>query len=195
MPIKNVYLMRHGATELNGCYVGSTDIALSASGEAQVQRTASTLKLAKISQVFCSPMIRCRQTLQLLELESQVSYDPLLREIDFGKWERKTFNEIVKADKTLVDSWAEGSEDFTFPEGESLLNFRARVSSFTKKLYESKEQEILIVCHGGVIRHLICELLGLISDKYIVFQVLPGTFSSLQLHSEGGVLTGFNISG
>lgn len=195
MLTKKLYLMRHGATPLSGCYVGSTDIDLSTSGMAQVQRTAKVLRQEKITKVFCSPLIRCRQTFKLLDLYVHADFDPLLREIDFGKWETKTFKEIVSIDKDLVDVWASGVESFSFPEGESLKNFRKRVRRFKEKIYACEDQTILVVSHGGIIRHLICELLGLVSDKYLVFQVLPGTFSSLQLHSEGGVLTGFNISG
>ncbi len=193
--VTKLCLMRHGATTLNGCYVGATDIALSDSGVRQVQRTAALLRDENFTKIFCSPMLRCRQTVKLLELGGVVEYNTLLKEVDFGSWEKKSFNEIVATDKALVDAWAADSDDFSFPQGESLAGFRSRVQLFKEKLYECDEQSILVVTHGGIIRHLICELLCLVSEKYLVFQVLPGTFTSLQLHSEGGILTGFNISG
>jgi alpha-ribazole phosphatase/probable phosphoglycerate mutase len=57
------------------------------------------------------------------------------------------------------------------------------------------EEKILIIAHGGIIRHLLCLLLGLDAEKYLLFEVKPGRVSSVQLYDEGGVLTGFNITG
>jgi len=195
MAVKNLYLMRHGATDMNGCYVGSTDIPLSESGIRQVCLTADILRNKGITEVFCSPMKRCRQTLDLIGLECSYEYDDLLREVDFGRWETKRFEEIVKSDKELVDSWSKDPGNFSFPGGEDLSSFRNRVISFKKKLDTSSNSEILVVAHGGVIRYLICYLLGLSVEKYLLFGVLPGCFTSLELYSEGGILTGFNITG
>jgi broad specificity phosphatase PhoE len=54
---------------------------------------------------------------------------------------------------------------------------------------------MLLVTHGGVIRHLLCLMLGLPMVKYLVFDVQPGCFCSLQVYSDGSVLTGFNLKG
>jgi broad specificity phosphatase PhoE len=57
------------------------------------------------------------------------------------------------------------------------------------------EEKILIITHGGIIRHLLCLLLGLEAEKYLLFEVKSGCISSLRLFDEGGLLTGLNITG
>jgi len=195
MTPKNLYLMRHGATEMSGRYVGSTDVPLSVSGVKQVKKTANILKDKSISRVFCSPMQRCRQTYDLLRLNCQFEFDQLLREIDFGRWETKNFQEICQSDEKLINNWANNPENFSFPGGEALSAFQERVSTFKKRLDDCLDEDILVVAHGGTIRYLLCYLLGLPTEKYLLFQVEPGSFTSLQLYSEGAILTGFNIAG
>jgi len=193
---KKLYFLRHGDTGLQGRYIGSYDVPLSDRGLVQACKTGVLLQEKGVTKIVCSPMLRCRQTLEQLSLSCTCEFNELLREIDFGRWEGKTFSEIVQIDKNLVDSWVTESEDFSFPSGESLLAFSKRVACFKDQLEAMVEDKILVIAHGGVIRHLICLLLGLESDKYLVFDVKPGCFSSISLFAEGGgVLTGFNIKG
>lgn len=195
MEEKVVYLLRHGDTGMIGRYIGSTDISLSQVGIKQVINSAAILQEAGIERAFCSPLLRCRQSYDLLGLECDYSVDDHLREVDFGSWEKKSFAEIVERDKNIVDSWVAAPENFCFPGGESLVHFRKRLQQFTATLDEFSEKRLLIVAHGGVIRHLLCLFLKLGVDKYLVFDVQPGRFSSVNVYPEGGVLSGFNIGG
>jgi len=140
-------------------------------------------------------MLRCRQTLEQLALPCACQFSELLKEVDFGRWEGKRFEEIIQDDQKLVDSWVAMPETFSFPGGESSATFQTRIISFMTQLQKMKEEHILVISHGGVIRHLLCRLLGLETDRYLVFEVRPGCFCSVRLYLEGGVLTGFNIAG
>ena len=91
MKNKDVYLLRHGATLLHGRYVGSTDVSLAPEGREQVLRTAELLAGKQIEQIFCSPMKRCLETLNLLNLDTSSEIDENLREIDFGRWGETQF--------------------------------------------------------------------------------------------------------
>lgn len=195
MVAKELYFLRHGDTGLQGRYIGSTDAPLSESGIEQVLKTARLLQGKGVEKVVCSPMLRCRQTLEQLCLPCTCQFNELLREVDFGRWEGKNFSEIVEIDKELVDSWVIEPDNFSFPGGESLVAFRNRIATFKALLENMIEDSILVIAHGGIIRHLLCLLLGLKSEKYLVFDVQPGCFCSIRLFSEGGVLTGFNIKG
>jgi len=168
---------------------------LTDTGREQVRNTAFLLQNKGITKILCSPLLRCRQTLEELDLSCATHFNDLLREIDFGRWEGKNFAEIVQYDQELVDSWVASPDDFSFPGGESLTSFRNRVKNFKTQMESLVDENILVITHGGVIRHLLCLLLGLDADKYLVFEAQPGCFCSIRLFAEGGVLTGFNIQG
>lgn len=195
MESKEIFFLRHGDTGMTGRYIGSTNIGLSDVGVGQVEKSGLLLQKETIQRTLCSPLLRCRQSYELLDLECQCDVVEELREVDFGLWEGKSFTEIVKQDKKLVDSWVEAPEKFSFPGGESLLDFRRRLEDFVGKLENITEKRLLIVAHGGVIRHILCLLLGLSFDNYILFNVQPGRFSTVTLYPEGGVLNGFNLGG
>ncbi len=195
MGAKKLYLLRHGDTGFNGHYIGSTDAPLSDKGREQVRKTGGLLRGKGVNKILCSPMIRCRQTLEQLELPCPHQFSELLREIDFGRWEGKTYAEIFQLDRELVDRWVTEPDIFSFPDGEALDTFKKRVTRFKSQLEEMVEDRILVIAHGGIIRHLLCLLLGLDFEKYLIFDVKPGCFCSIQYFAEGGILTGFNIKG
>ena len=192
---KDLFLLRHGDTGMKGRYVGSSDVPVCDKGMDQVRKTGRLLRAASIDKIYCSPMLRCRQTLDLLEMPEVGDFNDLLKEVDFGRWEGKQFEEILQSDEELVQSWVTVPDTFTFPEGESVNGFRSRVTAFASQLDMESDEGVLVVAHGGVIRHLLCTLLNLTPDKYLAFDVQPGCYCSMRLYPEGAVLTGFNIKG
>jgi broad specificity phosphatase PhoE len=191
---KRIYLLRHGETLLNGRYVGSTDVELSADGRAMIADLAHFFSDKIIDQVYCSPMKRCLDTFMLLEIDGDVEIDEDLREIDFGLWEGLSFDEIVEKNRELVDEWSAAGDGFSFPAGESVKDFGGRVERFSRKIIESEKNSILIVAHGGTLRYLLCLFLGLDPEKKMVFAVTPGCLSEIILYDSGGVLAGFNLN-
>lgn len=192
---KEIYLLRHGDTGLRNQYVGSSDVSLSPEGVAQAEKSCAFLSTVPFDTVLCSPMKRCVETVVHLSCSCPVLYHDFLKEIDFGRWEKKKFEEIVHSDKDAVDSWVSHPDSFTFPDGESLKHFESRITLAAKFLCESDARVILVVCHGGVIRHLLCNLLKIPKAQYLLFDIQPGCFSTIRLHQEGGVLTGLNHRG
>lgn len=188
-------LLRHGRTGLSGRYVGATDVPLSDEGRNQILGLRSGLGAMGIDTLLTSPMLRCTQSAGLLGLGLPVQLDPDLREIDFGRWEGKTFAEIEARDPELVRVWARGADDFCFPGGEATAEFVRRVEAVKDRLLALEAETVLLVTHGGVIRSLICSLLGLTPDKYLLFQVAKGHYTTMELYAGGGVLTGFNLGG
>jgi alpha-ribazole phosphatase len=195
MAEKEIYLLRHGDTGRQGCYIGSTDLPLSEKGRQQLRDLATMLHSKNIDKVFCSPMLRCRQTCEQLGLATAHQTNDLLKEVDFGRWEGKSFTEIAAVDAAAVSAWTNDPAHFCFPGGESLANFRGRVRAIMKMLEEDSGKRILLITHGGIIRHLLCLCLGISMEKYLAFAVEPGSFSSLRLFPGGGVLTSMNIRG
>ena len=189
-----LFLLRHGKTDLSGRFAGSTNLSLNAAGIEQIGSLRSVLIKERFDRVFCSPMTRCRETARLLDLDAEVSYVDDLREIDFGLWEGKDFSEIEKTDPDRVREWIADPEGFCFPEGECRVDFILRLEQFKAMLQSLQSEKILVISHGGVIRHLICSFLGLSFENYLLFKINEGHFATLDCYSEGGILTGLNNS-
>lgn len=192
---KKIYLLRHGDTGLMNRYVGASDVSLSRRGIDIVVKSCAYLSQINFDTVLCSPMKRCVETIGYLKTSCAVQYLDCLKEVDFGRWEKKTFQEILQFDKREVNNWANHPDTFTFPEGESLVHFQERITETANFINTLDGEVILVVCHGGVIRHLLCDLLKIPKEHYLLFDILPGCFTTMRLHSDGGVLTGLNLRG
>ena len=76
-----IVFIRHGETEFNkaNLYFGHLDPELNATGRTQLLNTKETLrKIEKdIDEVFCSPLKRCIESMEILELEKQKSESEL----------------------------------------------------------------------------------------------------------------------
>jgi len=73
MPKRQLWLLRHGATEwsINGRHTGTTDLPLLAEGEAEARRLAPVLNRHTFAAVMCSPLQRAQRTCELGGLVSQ----------------------------------------------------------------------------------------------------------------------------
>lgn len=191
--VKRLFLLRHGSTGAGDRYIGATDLPLSDEGAADLAAAAAFLQRQEIDAVYCSPMLRCRQTLELLGLDCRTEIVDELREVDFGRWEGLSFAGICEQDPALVDQWALGGVDFTFPEGEAMHDFLLRVDKVRGMLATTTARRPLLVTHGGIVRHLLCACLGIAPEKSLLFSVRTGRCTILDLHPAGGVLAGLNI--
>ena len=191
-------LIRHAATAAseNALLLGSTDAAASHSGLKQLGRMPALLEPYRPDRWYCSPMRRAVQTADMLRglgaIEQHVQVDERLREIDFGRWEEKSFAEIEASDPGLIAAWSR-YDDFVFPDGEAVAGFTGRVAAVLEMFRAAGEERIGIVTHGGVIRTMICLALGISARNYLLFPVQPAALTIIDLYPEGGVLTGLNV--
>jgi len=188
---KQLILIRHA--EIDPCYagkfVGRTDVALSELGECQAVALADAITpvLTEQTPILVSPQLRARQT--ALTLKRKFDTDNNLREIDFGRWENLTFEEIQKdcpAEK--MEQWCKGDPQFSFPDGEAFGDFQRRVKAVVERLLDDDAQQILVITHGGVISTMICQLLGIPAMKFLAFQVARGSVSKINIVDRTGSL-------
>jgi broad specificity phosphatase PhoE len=177
-------------------FVGRTDIPLAPEGEDQARALGSLLAALRPGRCVASPLMRARETARLLAepIGLTVETDPDLQEVDFGAWEGKTFQEVRTADAAAVERWASLSADFGFPGGESLERFSARVRGAADRLASHPSDVVLAVTHGGVIRALLCHLLGLPFQHSFCFDLPYASLTTLDLFGGHGVLTGLNLT-
>lgn len=158
----DLFLVRHGITDWNKekKYLGHTDRGVITSELTQLNKLQKELVEISFDHVFTSDLRRCRETLAYLNIPAQVSVDTRLREINFGSWEGKTYNEL-KDDQTYRD-WINNWEKHSIPNGESADTFKARIDSFFQDLFQqpikstqNSKKAFLIMTHGGVIRYFV----------------------------------------
>lgn len=147
----NLYVVRHGQTEWNVMkkMQGSADIPLNDKGLEQAGITKSNLKDISIDIIFCSPLIRAKQTAEVINSDRnlEIIYDNRLRERDYGEFEGTS-----KTSFNYNDFWAY-NKNLTFTKAENIQVFFKRVYGFIDEI-ESKysNKNILIVTHAGGIK-------------------------------------------
>jgi broad specificity phosphatase PhoE len=197
--VKKIILVRHGSLDkqYDGCYIGSTDLPLSSAGVREGEAIGRFLKQLDIGCIYSSPLLRARQTVEaaLRSLpDVPAIYDDLLREIDFGTWEKLTFAQICKQNPELIEPWNSRDGKFTFPGGENVGDFYGRVRRFKQQLLDSEKNNITIVSHGGILLNLISDILDIGVHKSLSLKVDRGSVSTLSLFENGiGVLNSLNF--
>ncbi len=159
-------LVRHGETEGQSSlrFWGRTDVALDRQGELQAEKLKARLADEAIESIYSSPLKRAQQTASIIvaEREKTVLLCPELREIDFGDMEGLNFGEIQERFPQVAALWSQRSARLVYPGGESLTSMERRVARFAARLETDQPAgTVLIVAHAGILRSLICRLLGL----------------------------------
>lgn len=152
-----VYFIRHGQTKGNreGRYVGRTDEPLLAEAREKLFEKSLILKAVLSPDIlYVSPMLRCRETAQILfPGKGRIEVDAF-RECDFGEFEYRNYGEL------------NGNPDYQrfidfggtcgFPGGETMDEFQDRcVNEFCRVVgieWERKpDTSIAFIVHGGTI--------------------------------------------
>lgn len=191
---ERLILIRHGdiGERWRGRYVGRIDAPLSAEGRRQAAALAVPVGRMDGARFWASPLLRARETAEIaLGGAGRFEIDENLREIDFGQWDGMSFPEILAADPATVDRWSAMEEDFTFPEGEGIADFRKRIRKAAERIIADPAESLVLFAHGGVIRFLICRFLGLPDRHHLLFEIGRASVSEIRIGG-GEVLTLLN---
>ena len=158
----NIWVTRHGQTNLNKKHLmqGLTDEPLNERGIHQAQESRKLIGDIKFDAVYASPLDRAITTASIIGNvdKSEVIVDPRIIEVDFGKYECRPYTGMGLF-MTLY--WAL-PEVFPAPKTvEPIASMVSRSSSFLSELEQKGYENVLITCHGGIIR-AIC---GYLSDR------------------------------
>lgn len=161
-----VVLVRHAETEESArgrCY-GRLDVRLSPRGLRQAQGLAAALADLPLAAVYASPLARALETARPIAaargLEPAVG--EALGELDFGELEGLRYDEIEAERPELFRAWMDEPARVRFPGGEGLSDLRARVLPALEEIRARHEREaVAVVAHGGVVRIVLAEALGL----------------------------------
>ncbi len=151
------FVMRHGESEGNalGYYDsdGCETNGLTEKGREQTLASAEALAGKGIEKIYASPMLRTKETAELVAEKLGLSgdnivYDDRLKEINFGEFSGKDAENPIER----FAEWKKGKgyED-VIPGGESYFDAKNRFGSFLYELEETRVGEkVLIVSHGVV---------------------------------------------
>ncbi|OGB56511.1 hypothetical protein A2Y26_02585 [candidate division CPR2 bacterium GWD2_39_7] len=144
---RTIYLARHGETEYNRLkkITGQLDVPLNDDGIEQAMMLSIELKDIYFDAIFCSPLKRCRQTVNEVKKfhrNTPLIFDERLKECDAG---------ILEGESTSF--MEEYSENFTPRGGESYFHLKKRLRDFIEDQVDSKNYEnVLVISHGGPLK-------------------------------------------
>jgi broad specificity phosphatase PhoE len=192
-----ILLVRHGETEKNSSqrYWGRTDVNLGAVGLRQAEQLRDRLATEKINWIYSSEMLRAvlttRTIASLHGLNIQLC--PELREIDFGQIEGLDFKEVQEQFPDVARMWIARDPALCYPGGESLKQLDSRLAGFSRRLAAHGENEvILVVAHSGILRTLICQMLGLETCNRWNFRIDLASLSILDSYQGVSILSLLN---
>lgn len=150
-----IWITRHGQTRWNKQKLmqGLTDEPLNETGIQQAKDARKKIGDIHFDAVYASPLDRAITTGAIIGgvKKEDVITDPRIIEADFGKYELKKFY-LLGIRMSLYWSFP---EIFPAPKTvETIESLVSRSSSFLKELETKDYENVLVACHGGIIRAL-----------------------------------------
>jgi uncharacterized phosphatase len=166
--------IRHGQTDWNrdDRLQGSSDIPLNDIGRAQAHQAAEMLRGSPWQVIVSSPLVRARETAQIiaddLGLELGPAYDSLI-ERDYGVLEGENASDVIAR-----------HPDRDYPGAETLASVVSRGTAALARIADDyRERDVMIVCHGTIIRYTLSALAG-----FKLPGIINGSVSQFRLADE-----------
>ncbi|MEC9341092.1 MAG: alpha-ribazole phosphatase family protein [Pseudomonadota bacterium] len=164
-------LMRHGEPVGGVRYRGHRDDPLSDAGWSQMR--AAVDPADPWDGIVSSPLRRCREFAETLseQLDLALQIDAQFKEMAFGDWEGLLPDEVrTRFPDALRQYWRDPLRH-TPPNAEPLAAFQRRIETAGDGLIQQQQQadtgHLLLVVHGGVIRVILCRVLGIPVERFM----------------------------
>lgn len=142
-----IYVVRHTKVAVNkGICYGQTDVPLADSFQEELAVLKNQLP-NDFDQVFSSPLLRCKTLAETFS--STILFDDRLKEMNFGDWELKAWNDIPTEE---IQPWYNDFVTTKAPNGDSFESLYLRCAHFFDELRTKNYKKVLIITHGGFIR-------------------------------------------
>ena len=197
-------LIRHGLTDdnLKKRYCGIRDVGVNKFGQQKLEGIKNKIRCLKVDTVLSSDLKRSWQTAKVIfgNKTCKIIKNPNLREINFGKWEGFTYNQILKRYPSAYKRWLENPFSVDIPFGEKLPHFIRRIKNELKKIINLKkiafsnnsnlrfsvvrkvpyaflhhklDKTVALVTHAGVMRVILNTLLKIKKQDFWHFKINP----------------------
>jgi broad specificity phosphatase PhoE len=167
--VTTILIARHGQSDWNQekRWQGHADRPLSERGHEQAQALAERLAHIELDAVYSSDLQRARDTAAVVAENQGLELHqlPELREVDVGSWSGLT---RAEAEERFPDGFARWRDGYPgWKDGETYEAMTDRVIAAVKSIAtEHQDGRVLIVSHGGPIRAIHAEALGLDVHAY-----------------------------
>jgi len=156
----SIYLIRHGKTAANkeNRFAGRTEEPLHLEGLTPLEEVAAGLSSAGLDRVYAGPLLRTRQSAEIIARACGCSSAVLsgLNDIDLPHWDGLTKDEIRERFGPEYPTWLADPPGFQVAGCETLADVQARaVRDVEQVRAENKGLTILLVTHLIVARCLI----------------------------------------
>jgi len=153
--VKRLILLRHGSTDSNasGVMRGWSEDGLSDLGRRQAEQSAQgLLSMPAVDVIYTSSLPRSMQTGAILSRRLGVAVYARddLRELNLGTLEGRSEHELWQyfVERAGAERGLSGMSDVTFPGGESVSHFLARVLRAFADIGARYDGSVLLVSHG-----------------------------------------------
>lgn len=152
-------LIRHTSVAVpKGICYGNTDVPLADSFTAEASQVRKKLEKYSFDRVFCSPLSRCVALAEFCGYPDAVK-DNRLKEMNFGKWEMKSYDELMGPE---LQEWFDDYVNTVPPGGESVIQQQRRLLDFVISLGDHKQDETIgIFTHGGILINALVAIGGM----------------------------------
>jgi broad specificity phosphatase PhoE len=171
----NIYLLRHGQTNLNknGKFQSAIDKDLNELGKKQTELLGKRIQKYHIDIIYSSDLKRVVETSKILNnyIGTEIIIKEELREINMGAWDALTIEERYINNEYYAKEWHKHLADLPYPDGECGQDVCKRVKKIIEDIKKQQYKNVAIVTSGGTIAILLCELLGLEQYKRFSMEI------------------------
>ena len=179
-------LLRHGRTTANadGGLAGHRPVELDDTGRAQAAAVGERLRGVPLAAVVSSPLIRCRQTLDLALPGVSPSVEDGLVECGYGDWEGQPLKKLAKDPLWPVVQLHPSA--VVFPGGEAMAAMAARAVAAVRRWDASVNaghgpEAVWLACsHGDVIKAIVADALGMHLDLFQRIVADPASVTAIR---------------
>ncbi|WP_435589169.1 histidine phosphatase family protein [Micromonospora chalcea] len=184
--VATLLLLRHGRTTANadGGLAGRQPVELDDTGRAQATAVGARLAGLPLAAVVTSPLIRCRQTLELALPDAEPVVDEGLIECGYGDWEGQSLKKLAK--EPLWPVVQQHPSAAAFPHGESMAAMSARAVAAVRAwdarvTAEHGPEAVWLACsHGDVIKAIVADALGVHLDLFQRIVADPASVTAIR---------------
>ncbi len=186
-------LLRHGETPGGSRFRGRLDDPLTERGWEQMWAAVGPGAgdgegFPVWDGIVTSPLARCADFARALSQRRGIPLrmDPRLAELDFGDWEGRTAAELMATEAEALGRFWADPVAHPPPGGEPLLAFQARVLAAWEELVrQDRGDRTLVISHGGVIRVILCQVLGYPLRRLLELEVGHASLTGIRVRIGG----------
>ncbi|NTW50398.1 MAG: hypothetical protein HGB19_11845 [Chlorobiales bacterium] len=179
-----IFLARHLEVDIDVSRfcIGQTDVLLSRKAKSRLAQFSEELKSLHPEALISSDLVRCKDIAEKVAEDTGIflKTDPLWREVNFGEWENRAWNDLWQSDHDRVDHWMQNFVSAVPPGGESYMMLFQRIHAQLDRLADRTEKRILVVTHAGVIRSAISFVLGMPLERSFSLEIKFGCLTGLR---------------